>query len=614
MKRALRKTGGWMAAHPHLLMAGTLAAAAAVRLLLMTLRWINPDEGAHLLDGRLIWQGMQPVIDYASRQPLYAYVLALFIKIFGLSLTAGRLMPVLASLGIGWIICRMGSRLYDPLRGWLAATVFLFLPLTIIWSTVVKTEMLAILLSCLSAWYLLRALRESATVSYFILSGIMAALAYYVRQSTLYMPLAAALYLSFQGGQPFRSRARRLALFTAGYLGVCLLVAFYYWGPLDSKELLFSQINPFNLVWNRLAHTLGILPAQQRVVDTAGFRILDQDPAYTLSAWRDALLFSLFVIVAALWSLRKGNETRDPFRRFLWLWLVILLLAYAFQSASRGFYTQYFLEAMPALVLLGAGALPARTEPVERLKQILILALIYAALFAAFRFSWQFPLHWLVVITAGMGMALLAEGWLAWRGRKRMRIAPLLAYAAFFASAAWSGRLITPRYECVWSPRTLARVERILAAEGKRTDVVLSGGMVWTYAAGMQPYDKVSHPTLFMMKYDRDFASRFDANPPAFIILDGYTQKKFNRYWPFIESRLHEHYYRLESVTGSKGAVEVWRLQESPVAPEPELAERRGRDRHPGTGMYASRETVSPVWEIPPGWTFGEMSRGWERI
>ena len=218
MARAFHTMCRRLAERPALLMLLTLAAAAAVRLLLMSVRWINPDEGAHLLDGRLIWQGLYPVIDYSSRQPFYAYLLALFIKLFGVTLTAGRLLPLLASLVIGWLIYRIGARLYDPLRGWLAAAIYLFLPFTLIWSTVVKTEMPAVLLSLLSTWFLLRALQERGMWSCFILSGIMAALAYYVRQSTLYMPLATGLFLLLQRESAAGSRWRSLALYAAGYL------------------------------------------------------------------------------------------------------------------------------------------------------------------------------------------------------------------------------------------------------------------------------------------------------------------------------------------------------------------------------------------------------------
>lgn len=589
-----------LAQRPALLMLLTLAAAAAVRLVLMNVRWINPDEGAHLLDGRLIWQGLQPVIDYGSRQPLYAYLLALCIKLGGATLNAGRLLPLLASLGSGWLIYRIATRLYDAQRGWLAAAVYLVLPYVLIWSTVVKTEMPAVFLCLLSAWFLLRALSEADLWSFYLLSGITAALAVYVRQSTLYLPLAALLYLLFATGPGFQGRWRALGLFAAGYLGTCLLAALCYWGPLSARELLFSQINPLNLVWNRLAHTLGILPVQQRVVDSEGFRILDQDPAYTLAAWRDSILFSLFIITAALGSLRRqkgatGPRTAgaaNPFRRFIGLWLVILLLAYLFQSASRGFYTQYFLEALPALLLLGAGALPA-LRPGGWIGRFAGYGLLYGLLFVLFRLAWQLPLHWLAVVALGLLAAAAVLGQRAWRQRQPIRAAALLAAAAFFISAAWSGRLITPRYECVWSPDTLEKVVHLLRQEGKPSDQVLSGGMVWTYAAGMQPYERISHPTIYFMKYDSGFAARFTAHPPAFIILDGYTEKKFSRYRDFIQGALTREYYKAGEAGERKHPVEVWHLQEEPAAAEESRAALLPAQPDSAPGRRSARIDVS---------------------
>ena len=54
-----------------------------IRLWLLDKRWINPDEGAHLMDAALALDGMIPKVDFGSRQPLYTYALAGFLKLFG---------------------------------------------------------------------------------------------------------------------------------------------------------------------------------------------------------------------------------------------------------------------------------------------------------------------------------------------------------------------------------------------------------------------------------------------------------------------------------------------------------------------------------------------------
>ena len=90
--------------NPDVVLLGILILGLVIRLGLLSLRWINPDEGAHLLDARLLLEGQMPVTDFGSRQPLYVLIIALFLKLFGLSHWAGRLMPLLSSLGVGWLL------------------------------------------------------------------------------------------------------------------------------------------------------------------------------------------------------------------------------------------------------------------------------------------------------------------------------------------------------------------------------------------------------------------------------------------------------------------------------------------------------------------------------
>ena len=59
-----------------------LFAGFALRILLLQIRWINPDEGAHLLDARLLLEGQIPVADFGSRQPFYVLIIAMLLKIF----------------------------------------------------------------------------------------------------------------------------------------------------------------------------------------------------------------------------------------------------------------------------------------------------------------------------------------------------------------------------------------------------------------------------------------------------------------------------------------------------------------------------------------------------
>jgi len=47
-----------------------------IRLWLLDKRWINADEGAHLMDAVLVLDGKIPEVDFHARQPLYVYSIA----------------------------------------------------------------------------------------------------------------------------------------------------------------------------------------------------------------------------------------------------------------------------------------------------------------------------------------------------------------------------------------------------------------------------------------------------------------------------------------------------------------------------------------------------------
>jgi len=52
--------------------------SVALRLWLLDQRWVNPDEGAHLMDAVLANEGKIPLVDFESRQPVYTYMIATF--------------------------------------------------------------------------------------------------------------------------------------------------------------------------------------------------------------------------------------------------------------------------------------------------------------------------------------------------------------------------------------------------------------------------------------------------------------------------------------------------------------------------------------------------------
>ena len=90
-----------------------------------------------------------------------------------------------------------------------------------------------------------------------------------------------------------------MLLYIGGYLSVTAMTFLTYLRHMSMQDILFSQLNPLNLIWNRLMHLFGWLPEEYSIVDNAGFRVLDQDMTYTLNSWYHAVVFSLFVLIGA---------------------------------------------------------------------------------------------------------------------------------------------------------------------------------------------------------------------------------------------------------------------------------------------------------------------------
>ncbi|MEW6570103.1 MAG: glycosyltransferase family 39 protein, partial [Nitrospirota bacterium] len=100
----------------------------SLRLWLLDKRWINPDEGAHMMDAVLVLDGKIPRVDFGSRQPLYTYAIAGFLKTFGITYTSGRLLTIFCSMLSGVVIFFLARQLFDEKVAVLSSSIYLMLP------------------------------------------------------------------------------------------------------------------------------------------------------------------------------------------------------------------------------------------------------------------------------------------------------------------------------------------------------------------------------------------------------------------------------------------------------------------------------------------------------
>ncbi len=612
-----------------------------MRVLVLQVRWVNPDEGAHLLDARFILDGLMPIVDYDARQPFYLFMIAVFLKLFGISYHVGRLMPLFVTMGTSLMMFLLGRRLFSSKTGLIAAAIYLFLPLSLIWSTVIKTEPLAIFMTCASLFFVLKSVDSSQyRFGWMLMAGIFAALAYYSRQLSLTLPLIITLYLLCRREVNIKQTFSQLLLFFLGYLGICVTVFALFLTRMSFEQILMSQLNPFYIVIYNTLHILGMLPDELQVTVSSGIRVLNQPLSVTLDQWENSFFFSLFIVIGvlavgirSLFGSYNDNKIKDNLYKYrnsyllLLLWFVLVLLPYVLQSIVRGFYTSYYTELLPPLILVASVYFEVIYIKLK-VRFLSFLAFSFAWLYLFFilqKSFWQFYPgigFYAIVgsILASMSLYFYSRKWeikvlfilnlvsllvvsLLFYTFKELDFGELLSalltllalyfvvrvvgfrlmqfrdvrmdsfarvfvvIVAFTITGAFSGRFIGPQYNCMWSPRTVNEVNQILEQKSEPNDQVMSGATIWSLENGLVPFLRVSHPTEFLIQAWPDFEKQFLAQKPRFIIIDGVTEKKYERFWPFIEEQLDKYYLHVARVNDPKTPVNIYMLSNEMTEP-----------------------------------------------
>ena len=370
-----------------ILLAVIFIISLGIRMTLLEKRWINPDEGAHLMDAVLLMDGKIPVVDFQSRQPFYVYLMAIFLKVFGTSYLSGRLLPLTCSMLVGIMVFFVARALFDENVAVMSSALYWMLPLEVINSTVVKTEPLVALLACLSLYGLIR-YWKSERAAWLVGAGFFAALGYYARQSSLTIVLSSLVFMALLHRGKIRETVKSVAYYTAGYLAVVLTVMTYYsrYMPLD-KLLTSFQISPFGTVFKtayRIVYRYELASRPEAAVfqssgNNALFFTYIRDAIELHSFLFIGMLFSIVALGLSLFFSANRKVSREGLLSwvFLYLWVFSLFAGYAAYFASRGFFIDYFREFLPPLVIIFSAwvlqSLPRTVTDPEKITQRLIL-------------------------------------------------------------------------------------------------------------------------------------------------------------------------------------------------------------------------------------------------
>lgn len=436
----------------HWLTAGLLSAVVACQVWLIWAHWIDTDEGAHLMDARLAMEGLTPVADFGSRQPLYVYTYLPALRLFGEHYASGRVMPLFWTLLLGVVLWAMARRLWGRLEAHATLLLFAFAPSIVINSSVVKTEPLAMLLTALGMLGLAVHLR-SGRWRPLVLAGASFGIGYYVRESTLAGVLASGLVFLACAREGLGRFLRRCAALGIGYAAIvgAVLLAYasrFSWPQMLSNDSLF----PLAEISGSLRHVLGWVAPSGGEQAVEAVRQSDQNWTSTFQHLTEALRLNLHfaagtLVALGLWfaDLRRRRSARAGQDRGAFgltvagAWLVSITLLYGYYVLHRGFFQSYVRELIPPAALLSAWALARLIRDAgweHRAAMLAPLVLLACAAIAVLRLEGKGSAVFVALSAiAGTGWASFHPAFASSPKRRRAYAAAWLALVCAYAAA-----------------------------------------------------------------------------------------------------------------------------------------------------------------------------------
>jgi len=406
------------------------------RLWLLEVRWVNPDEGAHLMDAVFVLDGKVPILDFDSRQPFYTYVTAIAFNLFGQTLDVGRALMLACSMLTGVFVFLIARALFETKVAVLAAATFWLLPLEVFLSPIVKTQPMVMLLTSASFYAVVRYGRAQQ-LGWLTTSGALAALGFYVRESALIVPAVVAILLPVQAG--WRWALRGYVVFAAGYVCVAALVMLYFATEMGLATALGTGgLNPLGFVLQALGWGAALLDSVPEARLLAA-RSWD----YYYAQVRDSTFMHVFLLASAgvgialagfsMPAVRSGEERRSSGIAYalLCLWIAFLLGAYGYFFAVRGFFIDYSREFLPPLSILFAAGLFRVLPVLERqwMLEVLVVGVLAGGV-AIFLVQPHYGHLFSMGQYAAIGIAVTAILYVAVRPMTRLRHMAILATLA----------------------------------------------------------------------------------------------------------------------------------------------------------------------------------------
>jgi hypothetical protein len=302
------------------------------------------NQAWRLAKGESIYRGIdEPPYAFAAYPPLYFAVTAILLNFTGLSFLPARLLSFLAALFIGWALVRLNRRWNGTGQAGIWTAFLLFLvPAFLYNSTRSNVQMMAVAFSVWSLVFFMRTRWQESLV----LSPLLAAAAFYTKQTQLALPLAIAIYLALRNG-------RWLIPYAAVFAAACL-IPFLWLQDITDGNFFMDTIRLANLSYS-----------------------VHQIPQIFIHHAGPVLLFICLAVFLSLKRFKSG--TWEPVDCYL----ACVLATTLFSLGRIGAHGQYVLELLVVtlLILLKATGLPAIKGRDALVSLQILVLLLYTPLF-----------------------------------------------------------------------------------------------------------------------------------------------------------------------------------------------------------------------------------------
>jgi 4-amino-4-deoxy-L-arabinose transferase-like glycosyltransferase len=447
-------------------------------------------------------------------------------RVFGANLVSGRLMPIFSNIGIGIVVFLIGCELFNSKRtALLSSTIYLFSPLSILWSPIVKTELPETLMASIGMLLLLNFITsQNEKFGIIFLSGFFFSIAYYIRRSAIVFILISLFIVFYFYKSDIYKASKTYAGVLLGYFSVVLIISLYFSAFMGFSATSKSSLNPLTTVIEPIQKITKIAESStgQETIENNDFRLDDQPYKATIWEWKMTLKLTSFLLISLALSIiiflyystkRDYNPTFKEIQMpylYIYIWFFTLFLFYFYYTIQRGFYNQYFGELIPPLSLITAH-------------------------FVYFKSNKHFK-------------------------NKLKNIALIILFASFMTSFFY----VSPSFGSIWSPTTLQEITHYLTMNSNQNDEIMSGAVIWAFESNSRLFLNITHPLSLRPGISNDerlkVENKFSRDPPRIIILDGYTEQTFIRHIPTIQKFINESYSLKKKNTGSKYPVKVFEL------------------------------------------------------